>query len=68
MRRLASPLPYPPVLAAPVATGLPSLADDYIDKPLCLNEWRVLENATYAPSAITEGLDGVIWGVVAHAI
>ena len=29
---------YRPLLAAPVAAGFPSPADDYIDKPLCLNE------------------------------
>ena len=68
MRRTASPLPYPPVLAAPVAAGFPSPADDYIDKPLCLNEWLVPENAAYAPLAITEGLDGVIWGGVTRVI
>lgn len=41
MRRVASPLHYPPLLAAHVTAGFPSPADDYIDKPLCLNEWLV---------------------------
>jgi len=41
MRRTASPLPYPTLFAVPVAAGFPSPADDYIDKPLCLNELLV---------------------------
>ena len=34
-------LAYPPLFACPVAAGFPSPADDYIDKPLCLNELLV---------------------------
>lgn len=41
MRRIAFPLPYPPLFASHVAAGFPSPADDYVDKPLCLNEWLV---------------------------
>jgi len=38
MRRTEPHLPCPPLFASHVAAGFPSPADDYIDKPLCLNE------------------------------
>lgn len=31
----------PPLFAAPVTAGFPSPADDYVDRPLCLNEYLV---------------------------
>jgi len=38
MLRTASPLPYPPLLAVPVAVGFPSPAEDYSDQWLDLND------------------------------
>ena len=38
MRRTASPLPYPPLLAAHVTAGFPSPAEDYSDQWLDLND------------------------------
>ena len=41
MRLQHQPVSRPPLFACPVSTGFPSPAQDYVDKPLCLNELLV---------------------------